>query len=193
MTTVHLFVEGDDMRRMLAISPEQVAETQRVTRRIALTALGTSALLNAGLALTPSHVAADDSEPASAVVGSWLIHSGPADKPLPITSLITYTPQGTCIQTTVSHPMRSPAIGVWTQLAEREFAVTFQAFAFDRNGHFTNVSQVRVQSVLDDGLDSYTGRFQTWDLADDGTPIRMTNSGLVAAMRIQLVRLETQT
>jgi hypothetical protein len=45
-------------------------------------------------------------------------------------------------------------MGVWTQLDEREFAVTFQAFAFDPNGHFTNVSQVRVQSVLDDGLDS---------------------------------------
>jgi hypothetical protein len=137
-------------------------------------------------------VLADDDQPV-AVVGSWLIRSGPADKPLPITSLITYTAQGTCSQTTVSHPMRSPAMGVWTRLGEREFAVTFQAFAFDPNGHFTNVSQVRVQSVLDDSLDSYKGRFEVYTLDDDGNAIRLDSSGLVAATRIQLARLEAQS
>jgi len=142
------------------------------------------------LVLTPHQAAADD-DPFMAVVGSWLIRSGPPDKPLAITSLITYTPQGTCIQTTVSHPMRSPAMGVWTHLGGQEFAVSFEAFAFDPNGHFANVSQVRVKSVLDEGLDSYKGRFETWDLADDGTPIRMTNGGLVAASRIHLAQLDS--
>jgi hypothetical protein len=131
-----------------------IPDGQRLSRRHALHALQSGVLAGGLLGIAPMRVLADDDQPA-AVVGSWLIRSGPVDKLLPITSLITYIAQGTCIQTTVSHPMRSPAMGVWTHLGEREFAITFQAFAFDPNGHFTNVSQVRVQSVLDDGLDSY--------------------------------------
>ena len=80
-------------------------------------------------------------------------------------------------------------MGVWMQLGEREFAVTFHAFAFDPSGHFTNVSQVRVQSVLDDALDSYTGWFEVYTLEDDGTPVRMDSTGLVTGTRIQLARL----
>lgn len=164
---------------------------RRLSRRHALRSLQFGALSGALLSIPPMRVLADDDQ-TLAVVGSWLIRSGPADKPLPISSLITYTAQGTCIQTTVNHPMRSPAMGVWTQLGEREFAVTFEAFAFDPNGHFANVSQVRVQSVLDDGLVSYKGRFEVYTLDDDGTPIRMDSSGLVTATRLQLARLETQ-
>jgi hypothetical protein len=67
----------------------------------------------------------------------------------------------------------------------------FQAFAFDEAGHFSNVSQVRVQSVLDDGLDSYAGRFESYTLDADGNAIRLDSSGLVAATRIQLARLES--
>lgn len=83
-------------------------------------------------------------------------------------------------------------MGVWTQLGEREFAITFEAFVFDPNGRFTNVSQVRVQCVLGEGVDSYKGRFETYNLDDGGTPVGLTNSGLVAATRIQLARLEAQ-
>jgi hypothetical protein len=132
-----------------------------------------------------------DADPSGAVVGNWLIRSGPADRQLPITSLITYTAQGTCIQTTVSHPRRSPAMGVWTPLGGRAFAVTFQAFAFGEAGHFSTVSQVRVQSVLDAGLDSYIGQFESYTLDEDGNAIRLDSSGLVAATRIQLARLES--
>jgi len=149
------------------------SEVQRLNRRHALRAVRGAAAMGTLLALTPSRAAADD-DPSMAIVGSWLIRSGPPDKPVPITSLITYTVQGVCIQTTVSHPMRSPAMGVWTHLDGQEFAVTFEAFAFDPNGHFVNVSQVRVQSVLDDGLQSYMGRFETYDLDDDGNPTRHT-------------------
>jgi hypothetical protein len=168
----------------------QRTEVQRLSRRNALRVIHGPVAIGALLALTPNPAAADD-DALTAVVGSWLIRSGPPDKPLAITSLITYTAQGTCIQTTVSHPMRSPAMGVWTPLGGQEFAVTFDAFAFDPNGHFTNVSQVRVQSVLDDGLDSYKGSFQTYALDDDGSAVRLTNSGLVSASPIQLARLES--
>jgi hypothetical protein len=122
--------------------------------------------MSAVLALNSNRAAAQD-KPFTAVVGSWLIRSGPPDKPLPITSLITYTPEGTCVQTTVRHPLRSPAMGVWRHLGGQEFAVCFDAFVLDPNGQFTNVSQARVQSVLDDGLDSYKGRFEVYDLASD--------------------------
>jgi hypothetical protein len=168
-----------------------IPDPRRLSRRSALRSVRSGVLTGALLGIAPMRVLADDDQ-TPALVGSWLIRSGPADKPLAITSLITYTAQGTCIQTTVSHPMRSPAMGVWTQVAEREFAVTFQAFAFAPNGHFTNVSQVRVQSVLDDSLDSYKGRFEVYTLDDDGTPIRVDSSGLIAATRIQLARLEAQ-
>lgn len=163
---------------------------QRIGRRAALRAVQGGVAASALLALAPGRAAAD-SDPSLAIVGSWLIRSGPADGALPITSLITYTAQGACIQTTVSHPSRSAAMGVWTHLGGGEFAVTFEAFIFGPDGHFTNVSQVRVQSVIDDGLDQYTGRFQSYTLADDGTAIRMDSSGLVSATRIQLARLES--
>jgi hypothetical protein len=120
------------------------------------------------VALGPPHVAAG-ADPPLAVVGSWLIRSGP-DHPLSITSLITYTTRSTCTQASVSHPHRGPAMGVWAPLDGRAFAVTFQAVAFDEAGHFTNVSQVRVQSVLD----------------EDGKAIRLGSSGLVAATKALL-------
>jgi hypothetical protein len=159
-------------------------------RRIALRALGSIPAVGLVLAAGAPRAVAEP-EPAGDVVGSWLIRSGTADRPLPITSLISYTNAGTCIQTTVSHPHRSPAVGVWTHLGGREFAVTFHAFAFDDTGHFTNVSQVRVQSVLDESLDGYTGRFESYTLDEDGNTIRLDGSGLVAATRIRLARLDS--
>jgi hypothetical protein len=162
---------------------------QRIGRRAAIRAVQGGVAASALLAFAPGRVAAD-SDPSLAIVGSWLIRSGPAGGPLPITSLITYTAHGACIQTTVSHPSRSAAMGVWTHLGGGEFAVTFEAFIFGPDGHFTNVSQVRVQSVMDDSLDQYTGRFQSYTLGDDGTPIRMDSSGQVLARRIQLARLD---
>jgi hypothetical protein len=160
-----------------------------LSRRRALLALQSGAIAGALVAISPVRVGADgDLSPA--VVGSWLIRSGPEDKPPPITSLITYTAQGTCVQTTVNHPSRSPAMGVWTHLGGRDFVVTFEAFAFDPNGHFTNVSQVRVQSTLDESLDGYKGRFQAYTLDEDGNAIRLDSSGLVVASRIQMARLD---
>ena len=82
-------------------------------------------------------------------------------------------------------------MGVWTHLGGREFAVTFEAFAFDETGHFSNVSQVRVQSMLDESLDRYTGRFESYTLDDDGNAIRLDSSGRVEATRIELARLES--
>lgn len=162
-----------------------------VSRRAALRTATAGAAIGASFAAAPFRVVAD-ADPAGAVVGSWLIRSGPADHPLPITSLISYTAQGTCIQTTVNHPRRSPAMGVWTHLGGREFAVTFEAFTFDETGHFSNVSKVRVQSMLDESLDSYTGQFEAYTLDEDGNATRLDNSGLVTATRIELARLGPQ-
>lgn len=162
-----------------------------VSRRVALRTMRGSAAVGALLAFAPSQVVAD-ADPSGAVVGSWLIRSGPADQPLPITSLITYSAQGTCVQATVNHPRRSPAMGVWTGLGGHEFATTFAAFVFDEAGHFSNVSQVRVQSILDESLESYSGRFEVYTLDENGNAVRLDSSGHVAATRIHLERLEEE-
>ena len=68
-------------------------------------------------------------------------------------------------------------MGVWTHLGGREFTLTFHAFVFDEAGHFDTVSQVRVQSVLDEGLDNYTGQFQS----TRSTRMAMPSVSIVAA------------
>ncbi len=166
-------------------------DARRLSRRHALRSLQSGVLSGALLGIAPMRVLADDDQ-TLAVVGSWLIRSRPANKPLPVTSLITYTAQAPAFRRPSAIRCGARRWGCGRSWENANFAVTFEASAFDPNGHFANVSQVRVQSVLDEALDSYKGRFEVYTLDDDGTPIRMDSSGLVAATRIQLARLEAQ-
>src|SRR5689334_23005361 len=61
-------------------------DPRRLRRRHALRSLQSGIVWGALLGFAPRGALADD-QPL-AVVGSWLIRSGPADKPLPITSLM---------------------------------------------------------------------------------------------------------
>ena len=55
-------------------------EAPDVSRRAVLRTIGGGAAIGAVLTLARFQAMAD-ADPAGAVVGSWLIHSGPADRP----------------------------------------------------------------------------------------------------------------
>jgi len=111
------------------------------------------------------------------IVGTWLVES-----PGPSTRLIaSYSADGTHLSVTDEHPTRSPQLGPWTQVAEREFLTRGVSFRFDAQGRRTGSIDVRTLYTVSPAGDTMTGRGTRLELDLVGNllepPIALTSRG----------------
>src|SRR5262249_49500268 len=132
---------------------------QRIGRRAAMrtagSAIAASAALAAGMPAGP--VRADNS--AGGLVGTWIITSARAGS-VPSGILVPVLPDGGFLRTGNAHPTESPAMGVWQQVSDTVYDVTYMALQFDNAGTFIGHRKTWLRIPLDPSGDSFTGRFR---------------------------------
>ena len=100
-----------------------------------------------------------------AIVGTWIITS-----PGPSTRLVqTYYADGSQSSIHDEHQLRSPQLGAWSQVGERQFLMRSVSYRFDPAGRLMATVEIRGLYTVDPSGDSMTGRGVRFELAPDGT------------------------
>ncbi len=90
----------------------------------------------------------------AAIVGTWIVES-----PGPSTHLLqTYSADGSHLSVHDEHPMRSPQLGTWRQVGERQFLMRNLSFRFDAQGRRTGSIDVRAVYTVSPAGDTMSGR-----------------------------------
>lgn len=164
----------------------QNKETKTLSRRAVLQAAGGGAALAAALlakGLT-SGVAQAGNQPS--LIGAWNCRDVPAAGP-PRVFLSIYSADGS-FMLVPSNPLRSIAVGAWTRIADRQFAVTDRRYRYDEELRLDSTGKVSATVTLDEAGDSFTGRSVTefYDLEGN---IVSTGGGAFTGTRIVAERL----
>ncbi len=132
-----------------------MAQRTRMGRRAAVRLASVLGAAGAGAALlTGRRGAASAPGGGAAIVGTWLVESpGPSMR-----LLQTYSADGAHLSVHDEHPTRSPQLGVWTQVGERQFLMRNISFRFDAEGRRTGSIDVRALYVVSPAGDTMTGR-----------------------------------
>jgi hypothetical protein len=134
-----------------------MAERKTVGRRAAVRWAGALGAAGAGAALLHANGgtgAVHAAGQGQAIVGTWLITSpGPSMR-----LLQTYSADGTHLSVHDEHPIRSPQLGTWVQVGEREFLMRNLSFRFDDQGNRTGSIDVRAVYTVSPAGDTMTGR-----------------------------------
>ena len=132
---------------------------QRIGRRSAVRTVGST--LVAGAALAGGMVARTPAADASAgsLIGTWVLTSTRAGA-VPNGVLYMVLPDGGFLRTSNAHPTESPSMGVWRQVSDTDYDVTYMALLFDNAGTFIGHRKTWVRIPLDASGDSFTGHFR---------------------------------
>ena len=141
---------------------------QRIGRRAAMRAAGSGLAAGAALATGTIPQPARASASAGSLVGTWIITSTRAGS-VPNGILVTVLPDGGFLRTGNTHPTETPAMGVWRQVSETVYDVTYMALQFDNAGTFIGRRKSWLRVPLDPSGDSFTGRFRVVTIDLDGT------------------------
>lgn len=115
-----------------------------------------AALLHAGGGTGVVQAAGQGAE----IVGTWVITSpGPSMR-----LLQTYNADGTHLSVHDEHPTRSPQLGTWVHVGEREFLMRNLSLRFDEDGTRTGSIDVRAVYVVSPAGDTMTGRGERLEL-----------------------------
>jgi hypothetical protein len=145
-----------------------MVQQKRIGRRTAVrtagSALAAGAALAAGMAARPAQA----NDRAGSLVGTWIITSTRAGS-VPNGILVLVLPDGGFLRTGNAHPTESPAMGVWRQVGDADYEVTYMALQFDNTGTFIGHRKTWLRIPLDPSGDSFTGRFRVVTLDLSGT------------------------
>ena len=108
---------------------------------------------------------ADETE--ESLVGTWIITSTRAGS-VPNGILVHVLSDGGFLRTGNTHPTESPAMGVWRQVSDAVYEVTYLALQFDNTGKFIGHRKAWLRIPLDPSGDSFTGRFRIVTLNVNG-------------------------
>ena len=140
---------------------------QRIGRRAAVRTAGGAIVAGAALAAgMPAGPARADNS-AGSLVGTWIITSTRAGS-VPNGILVTVLPDGSFLRTGNTHPTETPAMGVWRQVNDTVYDVTYMALQFDNAGTFIGHRKTWLRIPLDASGDSFTGRFRVVTLDLNG-------------------------
>lgn len=123
-----------------------------VTRRAVMRSLGGTALGGAALAgtmLTDRSVPRAGAVPGQELVGTWISEIGGASTPSLIV-IVVYTTDGAVIGTHGQHTLRSPFLGSWQRIGEREFLVISYSVTFDQQDRVTGTVRIRAKITVDE-------------------------------------------
>ena len=143
-----------------------MVQQQRIGRRTAVRTAGSA--LAAGAALAARAGAVQAQEAPVSLVGTWIITSTRAGS-VPNGILVLVLPDGGFLRTGNAHPTESPAMGVWRQVGDADYEVTYMALQFDNTGTFIGHRKSWLRIPLDASGDSFTGRFRVVTLDLSGT------------------------
>lgn len=158
-----------------------------IGRRLAVRLAGTLGLTGAGVALLQRSPARRAAAAAGAeIVGTWqIISPGPAMR-----LLQTYNADGSHLSIHDEHPTRSPQLGSWVGIGDRQFLMRNLSFRFDITGRHTGSIDVRALYTVSPSGDTMTGSGIRIELDTEGTalgpPIQWESEGV----RIQPVSLD---
>jgi hypothetical protein len=144
---------------------------------LAMVAAGVSGLMVGSLGRQPAAVQAQAARPGP--VGAWrsdIVQITGPRAGQPVVALFLFSSDGTMVQVNTDHPTRSPAVGVWSPINDRQFAWTFQRLIFDSNGNFTSYQKSRALVTMNSTLDEYTGNSYTEVIGVDGNLISDGNN-----------------
>src|SRR5215217_8133135 len=140
-----------------------MAGRRTVGRRAAVRLAGALGAAGAGAALLGAEAAGAAGQEA-AIVGTWEIASpGPA-----MALLQTYHADGTHLSVHDEHPVRTPQLGVWSQVGERQFLMRNLSYRFDAAGRRDGSIDVRALYTVAPSGDTMSGRGVRLELDLDG-------------------------
>jgi hypothetical protein len=140
---------------------------------------GVAAVLLPGKGTHGSTAAA--SQVGDRLQGTWLVAATlqGAQPGAPPRFLVSFTSDGRALRTPPPQQPAPPALGVssmftntlhgeWQRTGDREFALMFVGFAFDREGNFLATQRVRAAPRLNETLDAFDGPASVDFVSDDG-------------------------
>ena len=140
---------------------------QRLGRRAVVRAAGGALVAGTALAAGALTVPARAQESTVSLVGTWIVTSTRAGS-VPNGILVTVLPDGGFLRTGNAHPTESPAMGVWRQVEDGVYEVTYLALQFNASGEFIGHRKAWLRIPLDPSGDSFTGRFRVATLDPSG-------------------------
>jgi len=147
-----------------------MAQKQRISRRSIVRGAGTALAVGAALAtgMVPRTTKAGVRQNNSSLVGTWIVTSTRAGS-VPNGILVRVMSDGGFIRTGNTHPTESPALGVWQQVDDAVYDVTYRALQFDSAGMYIGQRKGLLHITLDPSGDSFTGLFRifTFNLNDE--------------------------
>ncbi len=152
-----------------------MAQQQRIGRRAAVRTAGGAVAAGAVLAAGMAAPTAGAQDSPGSLVGTWIITSTRAGS-VPNGILVTVLPDGSFLRTGNTHPTESPAMGVWRQVEEGVYEVTYLALQFDTTGKFVGRRKAWLRIPLDPSGDSFTGRGRVVLLDPSGVESAPTES-----------------
>lgn len=121
------------------------------------------------------------------IVGTWVIDAPGA----PSTRLLqTYNADGTHLSLHDEHTNRSPQLGAWTRVGDRQFLMRNISYRFDGSGRRSGEIDVRAVYTVDPDGQTMSGRGIRFETDLDGnlvTPIIPWTSG---ARRLELIPID---
>ncbi len=133
--------------------------TRRIGRRTAVRTAGTALAAGAALATGLGARALPADASAGSLIGTWVLTSTRAGA-VPNGILYMVLPDGGFLRTSNAHPTESPSMGVWRQVSDTVYDVTYMALLFDNTGAFIGHRKTWVRIPLDASGDSFTGHFR---------------------------------
>lgn len=122
-------------------------------------------------------------ETSRGLVGAWLASaSRPGGQGV---ILLTFTSDGTFFRSGDTHPVLSPAHGVWKRISDREFDATYIALRFDENRKFIGSQKTRIRIKQGLGENEFEGVANVSVLDLNGNEERAFETRL-AGKRIQV-------
>jgi hypothetical protein len=160
-------------------------ETVVIRRRTLVLFMGALAASVTGAALTASTLAQAPSR-RPAIIGTWELSAPGAPT---VRLLQTYAADGTMVSIGDDHPSRSPQMGVWSEVGDRQFLMRNASFRFDPSGAIIRRIDVRVLFTVDPSGHSMTGRGERYEQDAAGASLGPAITFQVQGTRMQPVPL----
>ncbi len=166
-----------------------MTEQQPMGRRRAVQLVGAVGAAGAGAAILAAGAAGGQANAAGklpSIVGTWVISSpGPSMR-----LLQTYNADGTHLSVHDEHPTRSPQLGVWEQVGEREFLMRNLSLRFDDDGVQNGSIDVRASYTVEQSGATMRGHGVRLELDLEGNLLQPPIVWESAATRVAPIPLD---
>src|SRR5438067_262034 len=133
-----------------------MARGQRISRRNAVRAAGAALVAGTALGVDAAPGIAQTGAAATGMVGVWVVSSTRAGQ-IPNGILVTIHPDGTILRVGTDHPREAPAMGVWQQVSEGVYDVSYMSLQFDNAGAYAGRRKASVRITLAPPGTTFTG------------------------------------